>query len=116
MRKYGRVERPSDETKGKLPAKRQTRCADSRVRARLNAQLTTRPKDLDEHRVLFLFLYDVYTRLNGKDFADQHVEFEKKLKGRYDYETAWKWALAMSEAERASRFGEIVNKNKDERK
>jgi hypothetical protein len=35
---------------------------------RLIAQLTIRPADLDEHRVLFLFLYDLWERLRGRDF------------------------------------------------
>jgi hypothetical protein len=38
---------------------------------RLIAQLKTRPPDLDEHRVLDLFLYDVWESLWGRDLADQ---------------------------------------------
>jgi hypothetical protein len=79
---------------------------------RLIAQLTTRPADLDEHRVLNLFLYDVLEGLWGKDFADQQVAFESGLRGLYDYETAWKWALSLSKAERASRFADIVRANR----
>ena len=47
---------------------------------RMNAQLKKRPKDLDEHRILFLYLYDVWESLYGKDFADQQVEVEKRRK------------------------------------
>src|SRR5262245_22806314 len=79
---------------------------------RLIAQLTVRPPDLDEHRVLFLFLYDVWTSLWGKGFADQQVAFESDLRGLYDYETAWKWALSLSKEQRASRFAEIVSANR----
>ncbi len=61
-------------------------------------------KEVDEHRVLFLVLYDVWESLYGKDFADRMVEVEKKRKGLYDYESAWKWALSMSKVERATRF------------
>ena len=46
---------------------------------RLIAQLTTRPADLDEHRVLDLFLYDVWESLWGRDLADQQVTFESGL-------------------------------------
>jgi hypothetical protein len=61
-------------------------------------------KEVDEHRVLFLVLYDIWESLYGKDFADRMVEVEKKRKGLYDYESAWKWALSMSREERAARF------------
>ncbi|HWN12177.1 MAG TPA: hypothetical protein VNO50_23340 [Pyrinomonadaceae bacterium] len=64
-------------------------------------------KHLDEHRVLFLILYDIWEKLYGKEFADKAVEVEKKRKGIYDYEAAWKWALSLSQAERASQFKEL---------
>jgi hypothetical protein len=79
---------------------------------RLIAQLTNRPADLDEHRVLFLFLYDVWESLWGKGFADEQVRFESGLTGLYDYATAWKWALSISKEERASRFADIVKTNR----
>lgn len=82
---------------------------------RLNAQFKNRPKDIDEHRILFLYLYDVWKKLYGRDFADRMVEVEKKRKGLYDYETAWIWALRLSEEERAAKFKEIV-KNKSNQK
>lgn len=78
---------------------------------RLSTQLKNRPKDLDEHRILFLYLYDVWAKLYGRTFADRMVEVEKKRKGIYDYETAWNWALSLSENERAARFREIVKSN-----
>jgi hypothetical protein len=52
-------------------------------------QLRRRPPGLDEHRVLFLFLYDVWEKLDGKGFADEQVEVEKRRRGVYDYEAAW---------------------------
>jgi hypothetical protein len=61
-------------------------------------------KELDEHRVLFLVLYDIWESLYGRDFADRMVEVEKKRKGLYDYESAWKWALSMSKDVRAAKF------------
>jgi hypothetical protein len=60
--------------------------------------------ELDEHRVLFLVLYDIWESLYGKGFADRMVEVEKKRKGLYDYESAWKWALSLSKEERATKF------------
>ena len=79
---------------------------------RLIAQLRNRPADLDEHRVLFLFLYDVWVSLWGKDFADAQVEFDSGLTGLYDYRAAWQWALSISQEQRASRFAEIVRTNR----
>jgi hypothetical protein len=75
------------------------------------AQLMRRPKELDEHRVLFLFLYDVWEHLYGKGFADEQVEVEKKRQGVYDYKTAWEWALSQSREERAKRFQEVRREN-----
>ena len=83
---------------------------------RLISQLTNRPKEIDEHRVLFLYLYEVWTNLYGSRFADDMVEVEKKRRGRYDYESAWMWALAMSKGERAIKFKEVVRINAGERK
>jgi hypothetical protein len=79
---------------------------------RLNGQLRQRPKDLDEHRLLFLYLYDVWESLYGKAFADEQVTVESGRRGLYDYETAWKWAMSISKEERASRFAEIVKANR----
>ena len=79
---------------------------------RLNAMIRKRPDGIDEHRVLFLYLYDVWIKLYGKSFADHEVEVEKLRKGRYDYETAWNWALSMSEQERAAKLREIINNNR----
>jgi hypothetical protein len=60
--------------------------------------------EIDEHRKLFLVLYDIWVVLYGKDFADKNVAVESRRKGLYDYESAWKWALAMSAEERAAKF------------
>lgn len=81
---------------------------------RLNAQLRNRPKDVDEHRVLFLYLYEVWTKLYGKDFADKMVKIEQGRKGIYDYEWAWNWALKLTAEERAAKFKEIVRSNSGE--
>jgi hypothetical protein len=79
---------------------------------RMNAQLTIRPQELDEHRLLFLYLYDLYVDLYGKEFADKEVAFGKTLKGLYDYEAAWNWAMAMSREERLAKFAEVVSANR----
>lgn len=77
----------------------------------MNEQLKKRPLDLDEHHLLFLYLYDLYVDLYGKEFADCEVAFGKTLKGLYDYEGAWNWALALSREERLSRFADVLKTN-----
>ena len=87
---------------------------------RLNRQITN-PKDeesrgveaaAEEHKILYLYLYDVWVRLYGKSFADNSVETEKKWKsqGFYFIESAWEWVLSMNEQERASKLKELVGK------
>src|SRR5262249_36756761 len=78
---------------------------------RLNFQLTKRPQDIDEHRLLYLYLYDVWVKLYGQSFADEQVAIEKQRKGIYDYESAWQWTLAFNQAERAARLQEIIREN-----
>jgi hypothetical protein len=64
------------------------------------------PRDpaMDEHRTLFLFLYDAWTALYGQAFADRMVRIERRRRGIYDYDAAWTWALAMSRNERRARL------------
>lgn len=75
------------------------------------SQLRNRPKDLDEHRLLFLWLYDAWVKLYGQSFADNAVKVESARKGIYDYEAAWKATFAMSAAERAAKFKELLRQN-----
>ena len=63
-----------------------------------------RPDDGDDHRLLYLFLYDVWTDLYGQAFADRMVSIERRIPGRYDYAAAWDWALAMTREERRARL------------
>jgi hypothetical protein len=49
--------------------------------------------------------------LYGQAFADDAVKVESARKGLYDYEAAWKWALAMSPAERTAKLQEIIEQN-----
>jgi hypothetical protein len=62
----------------------------------------------DHHELIFLFLYDVWVDLWGQPFADEQVKVESRRKGIVDYEDIWKKTLALSAAERARRFQEIV--------
>ena len=56
------------------------------------------PEDIDQHPVIFLFVYDVWVQLWGKEFADAQVGVESGRRGLYDYEAAWKNALALGAA------------------
>jgi len=66
--------------------------------------LLPRTAELDDHRLLYLFLYDVWTDLYGQDFADRMVAIERRIPGRYDYDAAWTWALAMTREQRQARL------------
>lgn len=63
-----------------------------------------RRADLDDHRLLYLFLYDVWTDLEGSDFADRMVSIERRIPGGYDYDSAWTWALSQTRTERQERL------------
>lgn len=63
-----------------------------------------RTAGLDDHRQLYLFLYDAWTALYGRDFADDMVRVERQIPGSYDYAAAWDWALAMSRTQRKARL------------
>lgn len=53
---------------------------------------------LDDHRLLYLFLYDAWTDLYGREFAERMAGIERRIGPAY--EAAWSWALAMSREER----------------
>lgn len=62
---------------------------------------------LDDHRLLYLFLYDAWTDLYGRAFADRMVAIERRIPGGYDYDAAWSWALAMTREERQARLAAL---------
>jgi hypothetical protein len=61
-----------------------------------------RPSGLDDHRLLYLFLYDVWTDLYGQVFADRMVSIERRIGPAYD--AAWTWALAMTREQRQAQL------------
>ena len=65
-------------------------------------------KDFEDHPVIFLFVYDVWVELWGKQFADEQVAVESKRRGLYDYESAWKDALKLTAQERAAKFKQFL--------
>jgi hypothetical protein len=64
--------------------------------------------DLEEHPIIFLFVYDVWVKLWGQEFADEQVAVESERRGRYDYESAWRDALALGPDGRARRWAQFV--------
>ena len=65
-------------------------------------QVGVRRSGEDEHEVLFLWLYDTWVALWGREFADGQVLVERARRGPYP--KAWDAALALDSAARAARF------------
>lgn len=68
----------------------------------------------DEHVPLFLWLYDSWVRLYGKEWADAQVVIEKRRRGPYP--RAWDEVLALSPRERAARWKAVVSNQRRVRK
>ncbi len=58
----------------------------------------------EDHPTLFLYIYDIWVDLYGQEFADAQVTVESRRRGLYDYEGAWRDALALSKEQRATRL------------
>jgi len=71
---------------------------------RLQAGLFRR--DEEEHGFLFLWIYDVWVKLYGQQFADAQVAVERARGGPYP--KAWDEALALTPTERAARWHALV--------
>jgi hypothetical protein len=65
-------------------------------------------KDEEDHLYLFLYLYDVWVDLYGKEFADEQVKIESERRGHFDYEGVWKQALSMTAEERKQKWQEFL--------
>ncbi len=64
-------------------------------------------KSYDAEQINDLIIYDVWTDLYGKKFADEQILVEKARKGVYDYEFAWNWALSLRRDGRKTLFNRI---------
>lgn len=71
---------------------------------RLQAGLFRREEE--EHGPLFLWIYDVWVDLYGRDFADAQVMVERRRGGPYP--AAWDAAMGLSKAERAARWKALL--------
>jgi hypothetical protein len=63
-------------------------------------------KGEDDHKYLFLWIYDVWVKLYGREFADAQVAVEKQ-RGRM-YPAAWDFALSFTAEQRAAKWRERV--------
>jgi hypothetical protein len=62
--------------------------------------------DEDDHKYLFLWIYDVWVKLYGREFAEAQVAVEKQ-RGRM-YPAAWDFALSFTPEQRAAKWRETV--------
>jgi len=62
--------------------------------------------DEDDHKYLFLWIYDVWVNLYGRTFADEQVTVEKR-RGRM-YPAAWEFALSSTPEQRAAKWKETL--------
>src|SRR2546428_3356608 len=60
----------------------------------------------DDHPFLFLWIYDVWVALYGREFADAQVAVERQ-RGRM-YPAAWDFALSFTADQRAAKWKETV--------
>ena len=63
-------------------------------------------REEEQHGWLFLWLYDAWVALYGREFADAQAAVEKRRGGPYP--AAWDAALALFPAERAARWRALV--------
>jgi hypothetical protein len=60
----------------------------------------------DDHKYLFLWIYDVWAKLYGRNFADAQVAVEKR-RGRM-YPAAWDFALSFTAEQRTTKWKETA--------
>jgi hypothetical protein len=76
---------------------------------RLFFNLDLRKTDSLQHQPLFLILYDIWTELYGKKFADAQVKYDISVKWiRIDPKKVWDSVLKLSKKQRAQLFASII--------
>ena len=56
----------------------------------------------DEHKTIYLFLFDVWVELYGEDFAKKMVQIE--MNRGENYMSAWNYALSLTNTQRSDKF------------
>jgi len=111
------LEAPSNSGSGDTPMRLRASYPAATKRAALVHELGHRlmgdlvPGNIDEHSIIFLFVYDVWAELWGQPFADEQVVIERRRTGT-DYDGLWRAALTWSREERARRFADFVREHR----
>ena len=80
---------------------------------RLHFSMKKFPPTYNDHVMLFLYLYDVWVTLYGKEFADEQVLIEgKRGSAENNYKAMWAETLSLTEKERADKLKKIVKEYK----
>ena len=66
------------------------------------------PGTYEDHPIIFLFVYDAWVELWGREFASREVEVESARRGPSDYAGTWRTVLALTADERAQRFQQFL--------
>ena len=66
------------------------------------------PGTFEDHPIIFLFVYDAWVELWGREFADREVEVESARRGPSNYRGTWQSVLALSAEERAKKFQQFL--------
>jgi hypothetical protein len=66
------------------------------------------PGTFEDHPIIFLFVYDAWVELWGREFANREVEVESLRRGPSNYRGTWQSVLALSADERAQRFQQFL--------
>ena len=66
---------------------------------------------MNDHELLFLYLYDVWVELYGEEFAQQQILAENKRSNKKnDYKAMWETALALSKEDRRAKLTENIQR------
>lgn len=78
---------------------------------RLHFCLKNKTKEVNDHELLFLYLYDVWVELYGEEFAQQQILAENKRSNKKnDYKAMWEAALALGKEDRRAKLIENIQR------
>ncbi len=66
---------------------------------------------VEGHKLLYLFLYDVWVSAFGQETADKMAEEEARVKDKR-HNRAWKWAMSKSYAKRQALIKDLVQSDR----
>jgi hypothetical protein len=81
---------------------------------RFHESLQTLPANSNEHELLFLYLYDAFVMLGGKDFADRMVSAERtRSNPANNYSAMWDAALSLTKEQRQEKLRLILENHQN---